>query len=48
MKLLIMMFVWLCMNNVPQPDSPNKKKPTPVKKEKKASINLAPSILINF
>jgi len=48
MKLLIMMFVCLCLNNVPQPDSAAKKKAAPPKKEKRASINLAPSILINF
>ena len=48
MKLLIMMFACLCLNNPPQTDSAKQKKAAPAKKEKRGSVNLAPSILINF
>jgi hypothetical protein len=48
MKLLMMMFVCVCLNNPPQTDSVKQKKGSAPKKEKRASINLAPSILINF
>jgi hypothetical protein len=45
MKLLLIMFVFVCLNS-PQPSKEGKKKAVPAKHATKASFNLAPSILI--
>jgi hypothetical protein len=46
MKLLLILFACVCLQNPPQTDSTAKKKTTPPKKEKRASLRMAPSILI--